>query len=336
MTRLEPLRLLLCAAMLSLPLGVANATSATLSKPREVQVTSSTRYLFFYFHNEQHGIRLAWSGDGLKWTPVNDGKPVFDIHARDPFVLAHPDGSYYLALATSPHTVLIRRSADLIEWSEPWTVEVMENEPGTRNVWAPELFHDPASSRVMLLWSSTIPGRYPETDDTGDDGYNHRCYYKTSTDMRTWSPTKLLYDPGFNNIDATIVRNGERYMMVLKDERLNPVMKTLRVAWAGRAEGPYGELGGPITPPGRSQGASAGELPGADWAEGPAVIRIGEYWMLYFDHYFGNRYGAMRSRDGIAWENVGDRLSMPERARHGSVIEVPAQVLDRILQHWER
>lgn len=318
-TRFLPARWCLCVALWMLLAPTAHCTSETLRAGDAPGLTGSTRYLFTYFQNGKPGVRMAWSSDGLKWTPINQGEPVIRIAARDPFLLKHKDGMYYITYATSPRYATIIRSADLIEWSPPWKVPVMENEPESRNAWAPELFYDDENDRVMLLWSSTIPGRFPATDGTGDNGYNHRCYYKTTRDFETWSPTKLLYDPGFNNIDATIVRNGNRYMMLLKDETLKPVKKSLRVAWADHAEGPYGPAGDPI---------------GQSWVEGPAVIRIGSERLVYYDMYFRNRYGAMRSRDGVKWDDISGELQMPAGARHGCVVGISRDVLDTILRHW--
>ena len=49
----------------------------------------------------------------------------------------------------------------------------------------------------------------PETETSGDADDNrrldHRLYATTTTDFRHYTPTRLLYDPGFNVIDGTIV-----------------------------------------------------------------------------------------------------------------------------------
>ena len=75
----------------------------------------------------------------------------------------------------------------------------------------------------MIYWATTIPGRFPETDTTGDDGYNHRMYYTTTQDFVHFSDTKLLYDQGFNVIDATIQQIDGQYVMFLKNEVKYPI-----------------------------------------------------------------------------------------------------------------
>ncbi len=43
-----------------------------------ISVHAENCYIFTYFRdNGQHGLYLASSHDGLKWTPLNEGKPYF-------------------------------------------------------------------------------------------------------------------------------------------------------------------------------------------------------------------------------------------------------------------
>src|SRR6185369_10740295 len=97
-------------------------------------------------------------------------------------------------------------SKDLIHWSKQKAVPLMDNEPLTRNIWAPEIFYENKRKHWLIFWSSTIPGRFLTTDRTGDDGYNHRFYAATTADFNQISPSRLLFDPGFNVIDATLLR----------------------------------------------------------------------------------------------------------------------------------
>ena len=67
----------------------------------------------------------------------------------------------------------------------------MAHEPTARNAWAPELFYDEAKKQWLIFWATTIPGKFPETDSTGNNGLNHRIYYVTTKDFQTFSATKL-------------------------------------------------------------------------------------------------------------------------------------------------
>ncbi|WP_337176366.1 glycoside hydrolase family 43 protein [Paludisphaera sp.] len=269
--------------------------------------------------NGDDGLHLATSRDGYKWTALNGDRPVFQPKVggglvRDPDIARGPDGTFHMVWTTGwTHSAIgYASSKDLIHWSEARQIDVMKGE-NARNVWAPELFHDEAEGRFLIFWASTIPGRFPETEAAGDDGYNHRTYVTTTKDFQAFTPTKLFYDPGFNSIDSTIVRDGDRFAMFIKDETRTPPAKNIRVAFADAPIGPYGPPSPPIT--------------GDYWAEGPSAIKLGDRWFVYFDKYVDHRYGLVTSPDLVNWTDESDRVSFPPDFRHGSVLLVPEAVL---------
>jgi hypothetical protein len=106
--------------------------------------------------------------------------------------------------------------------------------------------------------------------------------------------------------------------MILKNETVRPAPeKNLRVAWADSIRGPYGPASEPITPKGV-------------WAEGPSRLKVGDDWVIYFDRYREDRFGALRTRDFKAFEDVSDRVSLPPHARHGTPIEITRAQFDRL------
>ena len=194
----------------------------------------------------------------------------------------------------------------------------MKDEPTVRNCWAPEIFYDATKKEYMIYWASTIPGRFAAGDTAGNDKYNHRLYYTTTKDFKTYSKTKLLYDKGFNVIDATIQKSGKEYSMFLKDETKNPAQKNIRIATSRNLTGGYSNPSQPIT--------------GKYWAEGPTVIKIGANWIVYFDKYTQQQYGAIESADLKTWKEVSDQLVMPKGIRHGTVFTVTRTELDKLKQ----
>ncbi len=134
----------------------------------------------------------------------------------------------------------------------------------------------------------------------------------------TFMPTKLFYDPGFNTIDATIVKDGGRYIMFIKDETRHPPKKNIRIAVGTKAEGPYGPASEPIT--------------GSYWAEGPSAIKIGDSWFVYFDKYRKGRYGAVKSKDLKNWEDISDKIHFPKETRHGTIFRASKPILTKLLQ----
>ncbi|MBE0536674.1 MAG: glycoside hydrolase family 43 protein [Phycisphaerae bacterium] len=285
--------------------------------------STAEAFLFSYFKgNGEDGLHLAWSADGLKWTPLKDDtsflKPMVgnDKLMRDPCIIQGPDGLFHMVWTVSwkERGIGYAHSKDLINWSPQKYIPVMEHEPAARNCWAPEVFWDEDGEQYLIFWATTIPGRFPATETAGDGGLNHRMYYVTTRDFQTFSPTRLFYDPGFNVIDATIVRHNGRYIMFLKDETRNPPQKNIRIARSSRAEGPYGAVSEPIT--------------GDYWAEGPTAIRIKDAWVVYFDKYTKHRYGAVQSKDLTTWEDISAKVDFPAGFRHGTVFSVKADNLE--------
>ena len=141
----------------------------------------SQAYLFSYFtRNGEDGVHLAYSHDGISWTALNGGKSVitpaidgagrgwqeWNTRAalmRDPSILRGPDGMFHLVwtVAWTDHAIGVAHSRDLIHWSEQERVPVMEHEPNVLNTWAPDLFYDDATQQFVIVWASSIPGRFP-------------------------------------------------------------------------------------------------------------------------------------------------------------------------------
>ena len=291
-------------------------------------------FLFSYFTgNGEDGLRLAYSQDGLHWQAVNGGEPLLaprvgnDRLMRDPSIVRGPDGTYHMVWTVSwnERGIGYAHSDDLIHWSEQQYLPVMEHESDARNCWAPELYYNEARNRYLILWASTVPGRFPATDRQdvahgGAQGWNHRIYAVTTADFDTFSETTLFYEPGFNVIDAAIVSTDSQHVMLLKDETGEPFdpEKNIRLAFADDAMGPYSAPTDPIT--------------GDYWAEGPSGIQIGGRWYVYFDKYIEGHYGVVVSDDLTTWTDRSDELDVPDGMNHGTVFEVPKETADALLK----
>jgi hypothetical protein len=196
----------------------------------------------------------------------------------------------------------------------------MAHEPDALNTWAPDLFYDDATREFVIVWASSIPGRFPATDSlaqrTSRGRADHRLYFATTKDFVTYSPAKLLYDGGFAAIDGTIAKRGDTYYLVMKDETFFPPARNLRVATSKHATGPYGPASPSFTPKD---------------TEGPSVLYTGGYWYVYYDEYTRGHYGAVRTRDFVHWEPFADSLKTPRGIRHGSAFLVPESILSGLL-----
>lgn len=282
-------------------------------------------YLFSYFMgNGEDGLHLAYSFDGLKWEPLKNNKSFLtptagkDKLMRDPCIIQGPDGVFRMVWTVSWNEKGIGYafSNDLINWSEQYYLPVMEHEPSARNCWAPEVFYDDKSKQYIIFWSTTIPGRFPETEKSGDDKYNHRMYFVTTADFRDFTETELFYNHGFNVIDGTMTSDDEKYILFLKDETRTPPQKNIRISTSSKLTSGFGKPSEPIT--------------GNYWAEGPTSLKKDGYQIVYFDKYMNHAMGAVRSKDLKNWEDISDQVSFPEGTRHGTVFTVPRAVFEKL------
>jgi hypothetical protein len=268
-------------------------------------------------------LHLASSKDGYHWTPLQNDSSVLrpavgkDKLMRDPCIIRGADGKFHMVWTVSwqEKGVGYASSKDLVNWSEQKYIPVMEHEPAAKNCWAPELYYDHTKKLYVIFWATTIPGRFPETEKSGDN--NHRIYYVTTKDFKEFSEAKLLYNQGFNVIDATIQKAGNQYVMFLKDETRNPPEKNLRIAFSNSVDTGWSHPSKPIT--------------GDYWAEGPTAIKIGDQWIVYFDKYTKHEYGAVASKDLKSWTDISEKVSFPKGTRHGTVFTVSNNEYQRLL-----
>lgn len=292
-------------------------------------------YLFSYFVGQSDGLHLAYSYDGLHWTALNDGRPMMtptvgnDRLLRDPSIVQGEDGTFHMVWTSSWHDRIIgyASSPDLIHWSEQRAIPVMEHEPEAKNSWAPELFYDEPTKTFYIFWATTIPGRHKEVASTErEKEWNHRIYYCTTKDFKTFSETKMFFNPDFNVIDAAIVRVPKKrtLIMVLKNENSLPAEKNIRVTTTKNIrKGFPTKVSKPITPEGM-------------WCEGPAPLFVGDTLYVYYDMYRDHRYGVARSLDhGKTWQDVSSQLQMPKGIRHGTAFRVDECYLAPLLQLHE-
>ncbi len=273
-------------------------------------------YLFCYFKGNGDGLHYAYSDDGFRWQAMFGDSTVIrptvskDKLMRDPNIIRGRDGNFHMVWTVSWNDKGIgyASSKDLVNWSEQKFLTVMAKEDSARNTWAPEITYDEKKKEYMIYWATTISGRYPLLDTAAESKYNHRMYYVTTKNFKKFSKARLLYEPGFSVIDASIVYDGNRYIMFLKNETKAPLEKNIRVAFSKKLKGPYSQPGPPIT--------------GKYWAEGPTALKIGDTWIVYFDKYRDKKYGAVASKDLVNWTDHSDKVIFPPGTRHGSALKI--------------
>jgi hypothetical protein len=279
-----------------------------------------TAYLFTSFRDaDQKYLRFLYSDDGYHWTNVPGTFLAANVGTnkqfRDPSITRGPDGTFHLVWTAGWHGDQgfgYASSKDLIHWSDQQFIPVMTNEPTTVNVWAPEIFYDAKSAQFTILWASTIPGQFPDYLEKHDN--NHRLYYTTTADFKTFAPAKLFFDPGFSVIDGFTLRDGDRYVLLNKDNS-RPHL-SIRAAFSGSATGPWKDESQPFT---------------QKFTEGPCALKVGDDWLIFFDAYREKIYGARKTRDFKAYTDATKEVSFPPDHKHGTAIAVPREIVDRLL-----
>lgn len=279
-------------------------------------------YIFTSFREPAtDGLYLAYSEDGYHWQDLKG--PYLKPEAgdskimRDPSIVKGKDNTYHMVWTTDwkgGNGFGYASSKDLIHWSEQQYIPVMKHEPDVVNVWAPEIFYDEDEGRYIIIWASTIPFRFEKGIE--DEDNNHRMYYVTTKDFKTFSETKLFLDPGFSVIDCVIVKRAKNdYVLVIKDN--TRPMRNLKVGFAKSPLGPFENISEPYT---------------GFKSEGPTVLKVDGKWLIYYDNYGDMNYKAVRTSDFKNFIDVSAEIKLPEGHKHGTISTISKDVLKGLIK----
>jgi len=280
-------------------------------------------YFFTSFHEPaDKGLRLLYSTNGYHWTDLDTVllKPEIGNQRvmRDPSIVQGPDGTFHLVWTSSwrgDKGFGYASSKDLVHWSEQRFIPVMQHEPTTVNVWAPELFYDDEAKQFIIIWASTIPGRFPRGIE--EDSNNHRMYVTTTEDFQTFSPTRLFLDPGFSVIDAVIVkRKSHDYVLVLKDNTRPE--RNLKVAFGRHPLGPWENISQPFSD---------------NFTEGPTGLKVKDDWLIFYDSYRKGIYEVVATKDFKTFTNITQQVTIPEGHKHGTIFTGNKKLLQSLLKY---
>ena len=288
---------------------------STSASAKDIYVSTS-------FHEPANeGLRFIYSYDGINWNPIEGTflapKVGNQKVMRDPSIVKGPDGTFHLVWTSSwrgDKGFGYASSKDLIHWTEERFITVMDD-PTTVNVWAPELFYDDVKRQYMIIWASCIPGKFP--DGLEDHNNNHRLYYTTTKDFKTFSKAKLLIEPGFSSIDATMVKRGNNdYVMVLKDNTRK--QRNIKVAFAKSPYGPWSEASESFTDM---------------FCEGPSTAYVDGWYYIYYDSYRQKIYGAHRTKDFKTFEDRTGSVKFPVGHKHGTVFMASEDIVNNLIRY---
>ena len=152
---------------------------------------------------------------------------------RDLSMVRTPNGTFHLVWTTSWKGDMrfgYANSKDLIHWSEQQMIPVMTEEPTTVNVWAPEIFYDEDSERLMVISAYCIPGRFERGIE--EENNNHRLYYiSLRRTLRLFLKRKsCMIRDSVRLMQFLVKRDKNDYVMVLKDNTRPE--RNLKIAFA--------------------------------------------------------------------------------------------------------
>ncbi|MFI7407466.1 glycoside hydrolase family 43 protein [Streptomyces sp. NPDC049627] len=303
-------------------------------------------YLMVHFTGEgatNQQMYLSHSTDGLHWNDLNGGGMVLRSTVgtkgvRDPALVRSPDGSKYWIIATDlciscgqtwsqsindgSRNLVVWESTDLINWSEPWLLNVAGAIPDGRNAWAPEAIWNPATNDYVLYWATNVPL---------DGKTKHRIFYARTSDFRTITTPQIYIDrPGTQEIiDTQIIEvpagvGTYRYVRASGDGQItlegsNSILGT----WTR-----LGDLSG--------IGLTGSQVEGPMWMKFNGTNK----WALYLDQYAtSGGYMPVVTTDPsnpAAYQKLASTsYNMGgTKKRHGWIMNLTAAEESRVLARW--
>ncbi len=302
-------------------------------------------YLFAYFEgggdqNLMEQLRFAVSEDAQNWYALNGNKPIIASDSisesggiRDPHILRGEDGGYYI-VATDMHTfdpkqgwganpgIVLMKSKDLVNWThakinlaKDWS----KNFNDAYWVWAPQTIYDKKARKYMIYF--TLQRNDRKTLIT--------YYAYANRDFTAFeSEPKVLFEAKYGSIDNDIIYKDGVYHLFYKgntkDANGKEIKNGIQRATSKKLTGPYKEDF-------KYLDAYAGTR---THVEGSGVFKRGEEWVLMYDLYSSGRYEFQRSKDLKTFTKEPESFRKDFFPRHGTVMSVTADELERLQQKW--
>jgi len=304
-------------------------------------------YLFAYFEgsgdqNLMEQLRFAVSEDAQNWYALNGNRPIVASDSisesggiRDPHILRGEDGCYYI-VATDMHTydpkqgwganpgIVLLKSKDLVNWTHA-KINLSKDWSGHFGdaywVWAPQTIYDRKARKYMIYF--TLQRNDRKTLIT--------YYAYANKDFTAFeSEPKVLFSAKYGSIDADIIEKDGVFHLFYKgntkDENGKEIKNGIQQATSKKLTGPYKEDFKYID-------AYAGTRTNV---EGSGVFKLNgrDEYILMYDLYSSGRYEFQRSKDLKTFTKEPESFRKDFFPRHGTVMSVTADELERLQQKW--
>jgi len=326
--------------MMLLGLMLTSGTAKTTDTP-------FAGYLFAYFEGGgdqklMEQLRFAVSEDAQNWYALNGNRPIIASDSisesggiRDPHILRGEDGCYYI-VATDMHTydpkqgwgsnpgIVLLKSQDLVNWTHA-KINLSKDWSGHFGdaywVWAPQTIYDRKARKYMIYF--TLQRNDRKTLIT--------YYAYANKDFTAFeSEPKVLFSAKYGSIDADIIEKDGVFHLFYKgntkDENGKEIKNGIQQATSKKLTGPYKEDFKYID-------AYAGTRTNV---EGSGVFKLNgrDEYILMYDLYSSGRYEFQRSKDLKTFTKEPESFRKDFFPRHGTVMSVTADELERLQQKW--
>lgn len=291
-------------------------------------------YLFAYFTGNGPGeeqICYAVSHDGYHYRALNDNEPVIDSKTisesggvRDPHILRGQDGQFYMVVTDlyvpdmgwQNTAMVLLKSSDLVNWTHT-VIDIPKTYPenfgNVNRVWAPQTIYDADADKYMLYWSM----RHNEDADIIYYAYANADFTGLESE-----PQQLLFKKGAC-IDGDIVLKDGTYHLFFKNE--DDGAKGIMLAVSDKINEGYEVQEGYVDQTDDAvEGSGTFQLIGTD------------QYVLMYDLYTAGKYQFCVSDDLKTFKVIDEDISMNFHPRHGSVIPVTQEEMDRLMEKWGR
>jgi hypothetical protein len=248
-------------------------------------------------------LSIYTSTDGLNFSLLSDtGFEGTSSTLRDPSIMKHTDGKYYVAYTNPPTASCcgkedhfsIASSTDLIHWTNVATVAAGVS--GVAHTWAPEWFIDGSTVKII----ANIDTLNNDTD------FKPYVFTAQNASLTSWTgPVAIGVGP--NYIDAFAMKVGSVYHLFVKNEKTR---------YVEHATAP--SLTGPWTFVGTANWAGWGS-----GREGPCVVKLDNgLWRIFLDGQGSVGFLYSDSVDLNTWSAPFPLPAVTNIVRHGTIISI--------------
>ncbi|GAA2587813.1 hypothetical protein GCM10010435_77660 [Winogradskya consettensis] len=302
------------------------AAAGALAGPGAAQAATFTAYVMAYFTESptmsgaNYGLHLAVSSDGLKWTPLNQNKPVAtptqgSLGLRDPFILRKQDGTFVVLATDLNGTDWSYQSQYLHVWDSTdlrsfRNYRLLKVHSLATHAWAPEAYWDASRGQYAVVYSAVV------------GGHNVLLSNYTS-DFVTAAAPQTFYDPGYDAIDGTFVTVGGVNYMYYKNNTNSTLLGTRS---SSLNPGSFSVYTSAITP-GRG-------------VEAPQIVKsnTANTWYMWGDTWSPNgRFFCWQTSDiaSGSWTLLNDRAyTQPLNSKHLGITPITAAELSGLTGTW--